>query len=334
MRDQSLRSTIWPRTQTCSLVQSVSRRIPWWQVPERVRSAVEASLGSSIVEAVTQEGGYSPGAAARVRLATGGRAFVKALSVDLHSASVALYRNEAAAMPQLPPDLPVPRLLDVRDDGEWVALVFEDVEGMHPEIPWQQDQLDRVTAAIADLDAALDPSPWLSAPTFADVNSGVMRAWWGFATSPPPDLDPSVRRMFDRLAADDVDLEDVVRGDALLHNDIRSDNILLTSDGRVVFVDWGMPCKGAVWLDLMMFAFTAEHQGGVDADLLVRSHALTRHVPETSVDVVVGAGYAAYRLLAQRPVDPAMSGSNAYHVACAEASLRWLQRRAASSRRP
>jgi aminoglycoside phosphotransferase len=312
----------------------MGRRIPWWQVPERVRSAVEASLGSSIVEALTQEGGYSPGAAARVRLATGRRAFVKALSVDLHTASAALYRNEAAAMPHLPPDLPVPRLLDVHDDGEWVALVFEDVEGRHPEIPWQQDQLDRVTAAIADLGAALDPSPWPSAPTFADVNSGVMRAWRGFATSPPPDLDPSLRLMLDRLADDDVDLEEVVRGNALLHNDIRSDNILLTPEGRVVFVDWGMPCKGAVWLDLMMFAFTAEYQGGVDADLVVRRHPLTRHVTKSSIDVVVGAGYAAYRLLAQRPVDPDTSGSNAYHLACAEASLRWLQCRAASSRRP
>jgi aminoglycoside phosphotransferase len=309
----------------------MGRRIQWWQVPERVRSAVEVSLGSSIVEAVTQEGGYSPGAAARVRLASGRRAFVKALSVDLHSPSAALYRNEAAVMPHLPPDLPVPRLLDVHDDGEWVALVFEEVEGRHPETPWQQEQLDRVTAAIADLSAALDPSPWPSTPTFADVNSGVMRAWRGLATSPPPDLDRSVRMMFDRLADDHVDLEEVVRGDALLHNDIRSDNILLTPDGQVVFVDWGMPCKGVVWLDLMMFAFTAAYQGGVDIDLMVRRHPLTRHVTENSIDVVVAAGYAAYRLLAQRPVDPATSGSNAYHLACAEASRRWLQRRAASS---
>ena len=95
-----------------------------------------------------------------------------------------------------------------------------------------------------------------------------------------------------------------------------------------------MPCKGGAWLDLMMFAFTAEYQGGVDADLMVRRHPLTRHVTESSIDVVVGAGYAAYRLLAQRPLDPDTSGSNAYHLACAEASLRWLQRRAASSRRP
>jgi aminoglycoside phosphotransferase len=112
----------------------MGRRISWWQVPEGVRSAIAASLGSDVVEAVTQEGGYSPGSAARVRLANGRRAFVKALGVDLHSSSVGLYRNEAEAVPHLPADLPVPRLLDVYDDGDWVALVYEDVEGRHPEI--------------------------------------------------------------------------------------------------------------------------------------------------------------------------------------------------------
>ena len=147
--------------------------------------------------------------------------------------------------------------------------------------------------------------------------------------SPPPDLDSLVRRMLDRLAADEVDLATVVRGEALLHNDIRSDNVLLTPDGRVALVDWGMPCKGAVWLDLMMFAFTVGFQGGADVDLLVRNHPLTRDIAKSSIDIVVVAGYAAYRLLAQRPVNPLMPHSNGYHIACAEASLRWLQRRAA-----
>jgi aminoglycoside phosphotransferase len=290
---------------------------------------VAASLGSDVVEAVTQEGGYSPGAAARVRLASGGRAFVKALSMDGHANSVGMYRNEAKVMPHLPAGLPVPRLLDAYDDGDWVALVYEDVEGRHPEIPWRPDELDRVAGAIADLSTALDPSPWPAAPAFADVNAGVIQAWRVFAMSPAPDLDSSVRQMLDRLAADKVDYAEVVRGNALLHNDIRSDNILLTPNGRAVFVDWGMPCKGAAWQDLMNFAITAAFQGGADADLLVRSHPLTCDIDESSIDVTVVAGYAAFLSLAQRPVDPLMPDSNAYHIACAEASLGWLKRRAA-----
>ena len=59
---------------------------------------------------------------------------------------------------------------------------------------------------------------------------------------------------------------------------------------------------------------------------LVRTHLVTRDIADSSIDVVVLAGYAVYRLLAQRPVDPGVPESNAYHIACAEASLRWVQR--------
>lgn len=76
-------------------------------------------------------------------------------------------------------------------------------------------------------------------------------------------------------------------------------------------MDWGMPCQGALWQDLM------------------GTHPLTRDAAESGIDVVLVAGYAAYRLLAQRPVDPSVPERNAFHIACAEASLRWLRRRAA-----
>ena len=174
-------------------VPAGGRRISWQQVPDRVRGAVEATLGTAVVETRTQVGGFSPGCAARLRLANGGTALVKALGVDVHRPSVGLYRSEAAVMPHLPAGLPVPRLLDVYDDGEWVALVYEEVDGRQPAVPWRSDELERVAAALADLGAALDPSPWPDAPTFADVNAGVIQAWRGLAMAPPPDLDSSVR---------------------------------------------------------------------------------------------------------------------------------------------
>ena len=61
--------------------RAAGRRISWQQVPVHVRCAVEAALEAAVVEAHTQEGGFSPGAAARLRLANGSMAFVKALGV-------------------------------------------------------------------------------------------------------------------------------------------------------------------------------------------------------------------------------------------------------------
>jgi hypothetical protein len=45
------------------------------------------------------------------------------------------------------------------EDGEWVALVFEEIPGSLPAQPWQRGQLDRVLAALPGLVTALTPAP-------------------------------------------------------------------------------------------------------------------------------------------------------------------------------
>src|SRR5215217_5002642 len=48
---------------------SGGRRLDWEQLPAAVRQGLQARLGSPVVRAATQPGGFSPGLAARVRLA-------------------------------------------------------------------------------------------------------------------------------------------------------------------------------------------------------------------------------------------------------------------------
>jgi len=98
-------------------------RIGWADLPLPVRSAVESIAGGSVVEAQSQAGGYSPGAD-RIVIASGRRAFVKAVSSSLNSPH--LHRREARIVNVLPAGLPIPRFLGMYDDGEWVALVFDD----------------------------------------------------------------------------------------------------------------------------------------------------------------------------------------------------------------
>ena len=305
-------------------MRSLGTRISWEEVPGHVRGAVETTLGAAVVEAHTRSGGFSPGAAARLRLANGGTAFVKALGVQIHRDSVGLYRREAATMPHLPAGLPVPRLLDVYDDGDWVALVYQDVEGRLPAVPWRPEELDRVAGALADLGAALRPTPWPEAPAFAEMeaNRTFMRTWRDLAAAPPPELDPWLREHLVRLA-EQTDLAELVHGDALLHADLRSDNILLTPDGGVVFVDWAWTCNGAPWLDVVLFATTVNAEGGADAELLVRDHPLTRDVPRGWIDAVLLAVVATYWRLSRRPE------RLPHHLVSAEANLRWTRRRIA-----
>lgn len=296
-----------------------SRRPPWERLPSRVRRAIEASLGSAVVEARTQEGGYSRGAAARLRLANGGAVFVKAGQIGVEN-----YRHEANTAAHLPAELPVPRLLDIYDDGEWVALTYELVEGRPPTRPCPGAELDRVAGAIGDLAAALEVSPLPHAPRFADANGPFMAGWRELATATLSDLGPWLRVPLDRLSSQEVELSDLCSGDTLLHNDIRSDNLLLTPDGRVVFLDWGLACNGASWLDLVMFALTANWEGGADVDVLIRGHPLTRDIDSAIMDTVLLAGFAAYSSLHRRH-------GTAYHRTAADATLRWLRCRAVGS---
>lgn len=148
----------------------------WADLPAPVRDAVEDILGGRIVEARSQSGGFSPGVAARVRLADGRRAFVKAVSAETNPGSPDLHRAEARLTAALPPGIPAPRLLGSYDDGTRVALVLQDIDGRQPRVPWDAAELDRVLTAVGELGAALTPAP-IDAPAAADRKAGMFSGW-------------------------------------------------------------------------------------------------------------------------------------------------------------
>jgi len=188
-----------------------------------------------VTDAVTQPGGFSPGVAARLTTAGGRRVFVKAISSHPNPDSPAFHRREARNAAALPPHAPVPRLLWSYDDGDWVVLLFEDIEGAHPAMPWRQDELSRVLDAVGDLAASLTPSP-IDAPPVAEVLAVLFTGWRSFASS---DTAPEgwAARHVRKLADMEAGWVAGANGTTLLHVDLRADNILLTED-RVVFVDW------------------------------------------------------------------------------------------------
>src|SRR5262245_58074161 len=99
-------------------------RSDWHALPARVRAAFEAWAGSRVVSATSQHGGFSPGVAARLRLANGRRIFVKAVSAVANPEAPTFHRREAQIVAHLPSTAPVPRLLWSMDEGDdgWVVL--------------------------------------------------------------------------------------------------------------------------------------------------------------------------------------------------------------------
>jgi hypothetical protein len=299
-------------------------RIDWRDVPLAVRQAIEERLGSPVVDAVSQLMGFSPALAARVRAASGVRAFVKAVPADLNPDSPNIYRREAEIVSQLPTSLPVPRFLWWLDQGPegWVILAFEDIEGRHPRQPWDERELAAVLGAVDELAWSLTPSP-ISAPAAGEL-IGSWQGWRQLAEEPPPTVSPWVRHHLDRLVELEAAAPAAVEGQTLLHLDVRSDNVLLTED-RVYIVDWPWASIGAPWVEPLCFAPSVEMQGGPSApEVFGRSKAAAG----ADRDAVAAALAAVGGMLVHHgglPPPPGLPTLRGFQAAQGEVAIRWLQ---------
>ena len=233
--------------------------MPFADAPGRVRHWVAGRLGGRVVEAVDCVGGMSPGAAARVRSASGVRAFVKACGPELNPDTPNLLRTEARVLASLPVHPALPRLLDVYDDGDWVALLVEDLDGALPPLPWRRGDLDRVARALADTRPALDAARLTDVAAARDTSPLLTDRWRDLAGH-LDDVGPWWRARHDALASHAARAVDAVDGDAVLHWDVRADNVLLTAD-RTVLVDWGQARRGAPWTDHWLLALDCSLSG-------------------------------------------------------------------------
>ncbi|GAB3446142.1 phosphotransferase [Actinophytocola sediminis] len=297
-------------------------RLDWALVPERVRAAIGLGAGAPVVEAVSQPGGFSPGLAARLLLADGRRVFAKAVGVERNATSVRMYREEAVIAAGLPASVGAPRLLWTADIGDWVALVFDDVAGHSPALPWRADEWARVHAAVVELAAI--PAPAVVGP----LSPEKFQSWRLLAADEEllDRVDPWVRAHLDRLVELEGDWAAGAAGDRLMHCDLRADNILLTED-RVLFVDWPHARAAAPWLDLVFMLPCVAMQGGPDPVEVWRTSPLSAGADPAAVDAALAAitGYFTHSALLPPPTGlPAL---REFQRRQGEPALRWLRAR-------
>lgn len=131
--------------------RAVGVRKRYDETPDRVRGWVDEVLGSSVVTTFEQVGGMSPGCATRVVTASGRHAFVKAVGPELNPMTPELFRHEALVLSHLGADPLWAELLAVCDEPDgWVALILEDVPGVHPDMGDAADR-SRVLDATDEL---------------------------------------------------------------------------------------------------------------------------------------------------------------------------------------
>ncbi|TCO48928.1 aminoglycoside phosphotransferase family protein [Actinocrispum wychmicini] len=327
-------------------------RLSWTEVPAAVRAAIEAALrepgpavadgdqstvvhagietglsasgsaaGSTVVHAASQPGGFSPGMAARLLLADGRRVFVKAVGLERNPDSPAMHRREAVIAAQLPEGAPAPKLLWSYDDGDWVALVFEDVEGRNPTVPWRPDEWQRVHDAMVELSEVLTPSP-------IDTVDAGFAGWRSLAADDElaARLDPWSRANLGRLVELEEAWPQAAAGETLLHRDIRADNVLLTED-RVVFVDWPHAAVGAPWIDLLFMLPSVAMQGGpAPAEVWGTSPLAAEADPDAVTAVAAGlAGFMVHSALLPPP--PNLPTIREFQRIQGEYAMAWLRSR-------
>jgi aminoglycoside phosphotransferase (APT) family kinase protein len=231
--------------------------------PEAVARAA-ALLGGEAAEWARVENRISsPNERWLVRLADGRSAFAKA-GFDEQSREWirAEHRVYAAVEGSF-----MPRLLGF-DDGLQPLLVIEDLSGATWPPPWTPALVEGTRAALVEL-AATPPPPGLP-PIGQDRE--LADGWERVAADPEPFLSLGLcsRAWLDaalpalRAAAAAAELA----GDALLHVDVRSDNLCLHDD-RVVLVDWNQAAVGNPLADAVFFAPSLAMEGGPPPEELV-----------------------------------------------------------------
>ncbi|MET0422468.1 MAG: phosphotransferase [Actinoplanes sp.] len=302
------------------MTQAVGTRIGWRDLPTPVQARIEQIIGGRVVEARSQSGGFSPGTADRVRTSSGRRAFVKAVSSTINERSAELASQEMQVTAALPAHAPVPRMLGGFHADDWVVLVLEDVEGVHPRTPWVEPEIDAAVAALRELAAALTPTPLATVPRAIDHLGADLAGWSRVAADPPADLDPWLAERLPELqAAADRALAALATGDTLVHCDIRADNMLIRPDGRLVIVDWPWGCLGPAWLDPVLLALNVVVHGG-DPERVIAG--LDPRIVADLFAALAGAFWHAHRL----PPPPGIPTVRAFQRWQADALLPWLQR--------
>lgn len=202
-------------------------------------------------------GGYAASFRAVAELADGRTVFVKAGAEEVTSSFL---RDEQRVYAALSGPF-MPELVGL-DDEDPPLLVLEDLSSGHWPPPWDESSVAAVRKTLAVVAATAAPE-WLRPVA---VEADWLLGGWAVVRDDPERLlslgvcsaawlECSLPLLHD--AAEKAPIE----GDALLHLDVRSDNICLAERGAVL-VDWNWAHRGNPALDLAFWLPSLAHEGG------------------------------------------------------------------------
>ncbi len=201
------------------------------------------------------ERGYTPAERWVVQLSDGSSAFVKG-AVDEITAG--WLRTEHRVYSTIEARY-LPQCLGWDDDGKNPVLLLEDLSAAYWPPPWRPGDVELVLDALAEV-RATPPPDWVPAQ-----DRERLVGWPVVAEDPRPFLslglcsEAWLNEALPYLVAAEGDAK--IDGDALVHIDVRSDNLCFSGD-RVMLVDWNLAARANPLLDVAAWLPSLHSEGG------------------------------------------------------------------------
>jgi fructosamine-3-kinase len=247
---------------------------PWRQVPKAVRQQVEQALGQPVRRAARVWGGYGPTPTYRLALADGRRAFFKATYQASNEFARCALVYEERVYQELSAILAgwMPQCYATFHHEDWHVMLLADLgpKSVPPWTPGKARAISQALAAFHHSTLGVQAPSWLARPAewlprenwsrtrdesenFYQLarlaTEAVSEAQNWFQT-----LSPTIERLLKDSAL-------TVEPYALLHGDLRSDNLRFTG-GQLYLFDWPAISVGRPEWDMAAFAQSVVVEGG------------------------------------------------------------------------
>jgi aminoglycoside phosphotransferase (APT) family kinase protein len=241
-------------------------KLPWKCIPQAIHQQVDAALGAPVIRAERAWGGYAPTPTYRLLLANGRHAFFKGTFHASNAFSKRALQIEERVYSDLSSTLGrwMPQWYATLHHEDWHVLLLEDL-GAKSVPSWTPVKTRKIAYALADFHlSSLDSQPpvWLPRPdeelereswTRTVEESQRFRHIAALAGNESPlalEWFQKISPKIDRLMKQQTLREGPY---AILHGDIRSDNLRFTR-GQLYLFDWPSISVGRPEWDIVAFA--------------------------------------------------------------------------------
>jgi Phosphotransferase enzyme family len=315
-------------------------RTPWAEAPNALRAAVASSLENlglgKVDKASSIVGGFSPGVVERLTLDDGVEVFVKAASIEINPVTPTLHVGEARFLEQLPTDFPCARYLASIEVGPWGGLITEFIDGGNPTVPVSAATVDAMVSLVDHLASAESPdvhlppkraNEWAGVREFArlDVDRAAVIQGSPLAQTLSVDAQAWLKKNLLAIIELEYGFGVASAGDHLLHNDLRTDNVVNSAIRGFVPVDWAWVSQGAPLFDLVAMLPSLHLDGAPPPWETISCSTIGQAAADEQLWPLVAGLFGEFLKWSLRPPPPGIPHVRIFQARQAAVCLDWLR---------